>query len=120
MKTVKYYLLIHLVSASYLVQSQVKTNFYNETVITAQGRFAKEYKTQIDFEIPAKNIDELLETEKREQLQSNEDKPFRLAVPVSVDLDIAKLINWTYDKEYTFGKFIIRLNGALSSSINFD
>ncbi|MDP1811442.1 MAG: T9SS type A sorting domain-containing protein [Sediminibacterium sp.] len=120
MKAIKLFLLTHLIFFCHLAQAQVKTNFNNETLITIQGRFAKNYKIQIDFELPSKNINELLEKEKNEMAKSNETKPFRLAVPVSVDLDIAKLTNWTYDKEYAYGKFTVKLNGALSASINFD
>ena len=43
-----------------------------------------------------------------------------MATPVTVDLDIAKRTNWTYDKEFAYGKFTIKLTGALSSSISFD
>lgn len=120
MRTIKYILLFHLILFCYYAQSQVRTNFNNEALISNQGRFAKGYKTQIDFELPAKNIKELLDTEKKEQLQSNNTKRFRLAVPVSVNLDIAKLTSWTYDNGYAYGKFTIKMNGALSASINFD
>lgn len=80
--------------------AQVKTNFNNETVISNQGRFLKPYKTQIDFQIPLKNITDLLQAEKREAEKLNEEKPFQLAVPVPVDLDIAKLINWNYNADF--------------------
>ena len=103
-----------------IVSAQVKTDFNNEILISSKGRFVKEYKQQIDFEVPAKNINDLLDAEKKEQLQSSDVKPFKLAVPVPVDLDIAKLMNWTFENEYAYGKFTIRLNGALSASINFD
>lgn len=62
----------------------------------------------------------MLEIERREQLQTDGVKIFKLAVPVPVNLDIVKLTNWTYVNEYAYGKFTIKLNGALSSSINFD
>lgn len=120
MKSIKYILLFHLIFLGYYAQAQVKTNFNNEKVITSKGQFTKDYKTQIDFELPAKNIKELLDIETKEQLQSNNVKPFKLAVPLSVNLDIAKLADWTYDNEYVYGKFTIKLNGALSASINFD
>ena len=99
MKAIKYFLLTNLIFLCYLAQAQVKTDFNNESVISNQGRFMKDYAIKVDFEIPAKDINELLDAEKREQLQSNETKPFKLAVPVTVDLDIAGLANWAYDNE---------------------
>ncbi len=89
-------------------------------MLTTKGRFIKDYKQKIDFELAAKNINELLAKEKSELTKNDEIKIFRIAVPVPVNLDIANRMNWTYDKEYAYGKFTIRLNGALSSSINFD
>ena len=120
MKAIKLFLFTNLILFCHLAQAQVKTNFNNETLISTQGRFTKEYKTQIDFELPSKNIDDLLEKEKNEIAKSSETKPFQLAVPIPIDLDIAKFANWTYDKEYAYGKFTMKLNGALSASINFD
>ncbi len=120
MKALKHFLFIHLLFLCFLAQAQVKTNFNNETIVSNKGQFVKDYKTKVDFEIPAKKIVELLEKEKREIANYNEIKPFKLAVPVSVNLDIANLINWAFDKGYAYGKFTVKLNGALSSSINFD
>lgn len=85
MKAIKIFLLTHLIFLCHLVQAQVKTNFNSETLISTQGRFAKDYKTQIDFELPSKNINELLEKEKNEMAKSSETKPFQLAVPVYAD-----------------------------------
>jgi hypothetical protein len=61
-----------------------------------------------------------LEQEKNEQKASNEEKPFRLATAVPVDIDIARQAKWTNDGTYAYTKFTIKLNGAFSSSINFD
>lgn len=105
---------------SFCVSAQVTTNFNNELTISSKGRFGKGYKERIDFEIPARNIASLLEAEKRADAGSNEARPFRLAEPIAIDLDIAKLINWVTDKETAYGKFTIKVNGALSTSINFD
>lgn len=120
MKIFKIAFIIPLLLLFVFVSAQVKTNFNNETLITQKGQFVKEYKIQIDFEVPAKNINELLEIERREQLQTNGVKLFKLAVPVPVNLDIVKLTNWNYDKEFAYGKFTVKLNGALSASINFN
>jgi hypothetical protein len=48
----------------------------------------------VDFELPAKNISDLLATEKREISNSNGEKILKIAVPISIELNIAKLINW--------------------------
>lgn len=121
MKSTKNILLFHVIFLFNYAQAQVKTNFNNEKEITSKGQFTKDYKSQIDFEIPAKNINELLDTEKREQLQLNDVKPpFKIAVAIPANLDIAKLVNWIYDNGYAYGKFTVKLNGALSASINFD
>ena len=114
------FLTLPLLLLCFLVSAQVKTNFNNESVIDEKGRFVKPYKVQADFEISAKDIDTLLQIEKRESQKSNNEKPFQLAVPVSINWDIAKSINWTTDGEFAYGKCTIKVNGALSSSINFD
>jgi lysyl endopeptidase len=120
MKKIILLLLVMVLTLSNDINAQVATDFNNESLISSKGQFVKDYSTQIDFEIPAKNIDNLLVMEKQELSQSNEAKPFRLAVPVSIDLNIPKLINWTQEKEFVYGKFVIKLNKALSASINFD
>lgn len=120
MRTIKTVFVMLLFVLPFLVQAQVKTNFNNKELISNQGRFKKAYKEQIDFEMPAKDINKLLEKEKKENGQSKDAKLFRLAEPIAVDLDIAKLINWVVDSGYAHGKFTIKINGALSNSINFD
>jgi len=102
------------------VSAQVKTNLNNTDKITVKGKFNKAYKTEVDFEMPARNLKDLLEKEINDYASTNDDKPFRLATPVPVDIDIATLANWSTDGEFDYGKFSIRLKGALSSSINFD
>lgn len=100
--------------------AQVVTNFNNEQLISGKGRFGKGYKELIDFEVPARDITTLLKTEQQRNARSNDAKPFRLAEPVAIDLDIAKRMNWVADGNSEFGKFTIKVNGALSTSINFD
>ncbi|MCZ2337130.1 MAG: hypothetical protein LC127_02820, partial [Chitinophagales bacterium] len=92
----------------------------NPIEIREQGQFAKPYKVQIDFELPSINTDSLLQVERRNLAISNNEKPFQLAVPVKVDLNIAKLIQWNYFNDSAYGKFTIKVNSALSTSINFD
>lgn len=120
MSIVKHLLLLLLTIVCLYTNAQVKTNFNNDRTITNSGRFVKTYRTQTDFEIPAKDINALLNTERRLQAQSNEVKPFRLAEPVAVDLNIIRRMSWLYEGDTAFGKFTIHLRGALSASINFD
>jgi hypothetical protein len=120
MKTILKLLTAPLLFLCVLVQAQVKTNFNNKTLIDESGHFSKPYKATIDFEIPSKNITNLLQAEKSKTDTNQETKPFQIAVPVPVNLDIAKLMNWDYEGDSAYGKFTIKVNGALSSSINFD
>ncbi|MBS0647430.1 MAG: trypsin-like peptidase domain-containing protein [Verrucomicrobia bacterium] len=120
MKKILFNLVIMLFVIANSPFAQVSTNFNNDNIISAKGRFERNYVTAIDFIVPSKNIDSLISQEKREIAQSSELKPFKLADPTKVNLDILKLTTWTYDKEFAYGKFTLKLSGALSSSINFD
>jgi lysyl endopeptidase len=120
MKTILNLLTAPLLLLCVLVQAQVKTNFNNKTLIDQRGHFLKSYKEIIDFEIPAKNITNLLQAEQSKTDTILKTKPFQIAVPVPVNLDIAKLMNWDDEGDSAYGKFTIKLNGSLSSSINFD
>jgi len=120
MKTIQKILLLPFLLLCFLLSAQVKTNFNNEVSISNQGQFNKIYKQQIDFELPAKDVNQLLEKERKDREKANDEKPFRLAEPTSVDLDIANRFNWTLDKDIAYGRFSIYANGALSTSINFD
>jgi hypothetical protein len=42
------------------IHAQVKTNFNNKTLIDEKGHFFKSYKEKIDYEIAAKNINDLI------------------------------------------------------------
>lgn len=119
MKTILKLLIIPFSLLCFLTKAQVKTNFNNKTPITERGYFLKSYKATIDFEIPAKNITNLLQDEKSETNTILEAKPFQIAVPVPVNLDIGKLMNWIDEGDSAYGKFTIKLKGALSTSINF-
>lgn len=102
------------------LSAQVKTNFNNKATIDESGVFLKPYKAKIDFQIAAKNITVLLEAESEKSDTTKRFQPFQFAVPVPVDLEIAKLMQWNYSNDSAYGKFTIKVNGALSSSINFD
>lgn len=120
MKIILKVLIVPLLMVCLSVSAQVKTNLNNEELIGNQGRFIKSYELKVDFQVPAKNIAELLQAEKLNSEKFKDEKPFQLAVAVPVDLDIAKQISWNYDSTFAYGKFTIKLDGALSSSINFD
>ena len=120
MKKILYIPMAVLLFMANSLLAQVSTIFNNEQIISSKGQFEKNYTSTIDFVIPLKNIDSLLVKERQDSGESIEVKPFRLATPITVNLDIAKYIKWNYDNEFAFGKFTIKLSGALSSSINFD
>lgn len=101
-------------------RAQVTTNFNNDKVIDERGRFVKPFKAQVDFEIPAKSIDALLEKERKALASNDEGKPFQFAEPVTVNLPIARTMQWKMDGEYAYGKYAIKAKGAFSTSINFD
>jgi lysyl endopeptidase len=100
--------------------AQVKTNFNSRVLLRENGLFKKAYKTQVDFEVQAIKIEDLLRAEQQRAATSDQSEPFKLAIPIPVDLNIAKRANWNIDSGFAYGKFTIKLNGALSSSINFD
>lgn len=102
------------------IHAQVSTKFNNNKEIAENGFFNKNYKSKVNVEIPAKNIQALLDAERQELAKATEGQPLRIAVPVPVDINIAKLMDWNIVGEQAFGKFDIDVKGALSASINFD
>jgi hypothetical protein len=102
------------------LMAQVTTNFNNPKMIDGSGRFAKTYKVQTDFVIPPKDIKALLENERKAQGKDEGAKPFQFAEPVSVDLNLAKAMQWRTDKDFAYGRYAIKATGATSTSINFD
>ncbi len=120
MKRSKFILLIIFLFQFSVSFAQVKTNLNNNNRVTNAGRFSRPYKPAIDYIIPAKDIQSLIKSEEVEAGKLMETKPFQIAVPISVDLNISKLITWIYDSAFAYGKYTIKLEGALSSSINFD
>lgn len=120
MKSVQRLLALATLLLCHALTAQVKTNYNNERLIGSSGYFEKNYANIVNIELPAKNIAELLIKEVEMNKVSPETKPFRFAEPVTVDIDVARQIQWVTDNGYAFGKFTIHLNGALSTSINFD
>lgn len=100
--------------------AQVKTNFNNPAALTAAGRFAQSYQA-VTIELPAIDHRKLLEAEKAVSLRSADvAKPFQIATPVPVDIDVAGKANWTSDEQFAYGKLTIHAGQAKSLSINFD
>lgn len=121
MKKIITLITVHIFLLAFIsVDAQVSTNLNNNNKVSIKGKYSKVYKTEINFEVPKKSIKDLLERENAEVLSSNVDRPYRLATAVAVDIDIARQISWLFENEFAYGKYIIRLNGALSASINFD
>ncbi len=120
MKNIKYIIIISILFCYKHIYAQVTTDFNNTTLITTKGRFFKNYDTKVDFLIPAKSIKELEEVDKISLKNIANLKYLKIATPISVNLHLPKLINWTFDNEYAYGKYTIKLTNALSSSINFD
>src|SRR5690625_7028968 len=110
---------ISFIFQCFYLQAQVHTNFNNDLRIGNKGVFNILYKTEVDYEIPAKDISKLLENEKN-RTDNEPNTPYQIAVAVTIDQDIPKLIQSTYNKDFAYGKFTIKLNGALSSSIIFN
>lgn len=100
-------------------KAQVKTNFNNAEVITAKGKFDKNYLTKSPHTIPAKDIKALLERESLEN-KSGEPKPFKIAEAVKVDIDVVKEAAWVEEVGFAHGKYTIVASGAKSISANFD
>jgi lysyl endopeptidase len=120
MKKKIYLSLLTIFFACNFLIAQVKTSFGNETPITQKGVFERNYKLSVDFELPALSIDSLLEVERRSIAASNEARPFQFAKATPLNLNIAKQLVWANDRVFSYGKYTIRLNGALSTSLNFD
>ena len=118
-KSIAFHLVLLLIVTNNLF-AQVSTNFNNTIPVAGKGKFEKAYEQKIDLEIPAKNIEVLLETERIEKLKSLETKPFKIAIPVTVNINLVELINWVPNDKYIYGKYTIKLTSALSASINFD
>jgi|GEM_PF-436665 len=104
---------------SQLANGQVKTNFNNAEVMTARGKFGKNFQAKSPRTIPAKDIKSLLEREAMES-KSGEAKPLKIAEAVKVDIDAVKEAAWVEEGGFAHGKYTIIANGAKSISANFD
>jgi lysyl endopeptidase len=101
------------------LQGQVTTNFNNKEQVAGNGKFNRNYTAIVDVELPEMNIRQLQEKEYAASKGSSV-KPLRIAEPIPVDIDVANAIRWSSADGFAYGKYTLRLKGALSASINFD
>ncbi len=92
----------------------------NNKPIDEAGYYARSYASRIDLTLPAKDIKALLNTEAEDNKKNSGSKPFQIADPTPVDLNIAKTAKWVNDATHAYARYTILLSGALSASINFD
>jgi lysyl endopeptidase len=102
-----------------LGNAQVRTNFNNPDQIGSRGKYSKNFQDKSPFLIAARDTRVLLEREARDQA-SGVTRPFRIAEPISVDIDVVQEAEWLEENGVAFGKFTILASGAKSISANFD
>ncbi len=100
--------------------AQVKTLFSSKERISFQGKFRKDFNPNQTFVIPSIDSQSIIEKEMRENKTSNEPKPYRIAEPIKVSIDVLKEAQWLEDLEYGFGNFVLVASKAKSISLNFD
>jgi lysyl endopeptidase len=97
--------------------AQVKTNFNNKIRVTESGKFNKQYSSHRPYIISQRDINSLLKKEAEDTLLT---KPFMIAEPIPVNIDLINESSWYEDDSFEYGKFTIIATGAKSISINFD
>ena len=102
-----------------IANAQVRTNINNDEVITARGKFKKNYSAKAPYLIPPKDIKALIEKEMLE-IGTGESKPFRIAEAIPVDINVVQEASWIDEGSYAHGSFTIIAAGAKSISVNFD
>ncbi len=101
------------------LRAQVKTDYNNRVAISARGKFNQNFTARIHHVLPAKSIKALLDKEAADS-NSPEAKPFRIAEPVSVDIDVVENSTWIADSAFAYGKFTVNATDAKTISANFD
>ncbi|MBS1559811.1 MAG: trypsin-like peptidase domain-containing protein [Bacteroidetes bacterium] len=117
MKTLSFYFAAFI--SLNIVFGQVKTNFNNLEEISEKGKFQKNFLAKIHRTFLQKDIQLLLDKEAKEN-KSGEARPFRIAEPDSVDIDVIREADWIEEGSYLYGKFTLVATGAKSISANFD
>ena len=102
-----------------ITNAQVRTNINNDEVITASGKFKKNYSAKAPYLIPPKDIKALLEKEMLEII-TEKSGPFRIAEAIPVDINVVQEASWIVEGSYAHGSFTIIAAGAKSISVNFD
>lgn len=109
MKT-KILIIIFLLIISNYTNSQVIVSF-NSRIDIENGVFQKAYPKNNSIIVSQYNVDNI--KLKGECRASN-------STPINVSIAISKLINWVEENDFIYGRYIVKANGALASSINFD
>lgn len=102
-----------------IANAQVRTNINNDEVITARGKFKKNYNAKAPYLIPPKDIKALLEKEMLENI-TEKAGPFKIAEAIPVDINVVQEASWIEEGNYEHGSFTIIAAGAKSISVNFD
>lgn len=116
MKTL--FAIISCIIVPFFLSGQVRTRFNNTIQISSTGKFKKSFRMKEPHVIRSRNISELLAKEALDQ--AREPGPFRIAEPVSVDIDIVKNADWVEENGLAFGKYTIHATGAKTISADFD
>ncbi|MBX2901172.1 MAG: trypsin-like peptidase domain-containing protein [Cyclobacteriaceae bacterium] len=99
--------------------AQVRTNINNDEVITARGKFKKNYTVKPPYIIPPQDVNALYKKELQE-VGAGQAKPFKIAEAIPVDINVVKEASWVEEVGYSYGSFTIIAAGAKSISVNFD
>ena len=100
------------------LSAQVETNYNNEKGVSIEGVFKKAYQENI-FNITPPDMNIINQKEKQDR-ESADVKPFRIADPVATSIDVVKLASWILDEKTAYAKFSIVAAKAKSLSINFN
>ncbi len=95
--------------------AQTRTNLNSEEIITAKGKFDKNYNVKEPFIIPPQNIE-------KEKLEAGTEwsGPFRFAEAIPVDINVVQEASWVEEEDYVHGIFKLIAAGAKSISVNFN
>lgn len=118
MRLIKFVLLLTALQCYIHTFAQVATKFNNNERLDTGGKFLKHFDRGIDMVLPAKNINVLLNREANATTEG--EKKLMIADPTNIDIDFTKKIKWITNNGFAYGKFKIKISGALTSSINFD
>lgn len=114
----KYIFLLIILSISFLIKAQVRTKFNSKEVLGLDGKFKKAFQeATIDLAIP--DDQKIKNAEKADSLLT-EEKLFRIAIPIGVNIDFNQTASWISDNSFSYGKLILQVAKAKSLSLNFN